>query len=109
MAMARNTALSAKIINVEPHPQATGRSIVTVEYDDGKGPWQIGYAIKNDPPPSLEAFIANLKERHHDGRITIERPKDPMRFLKESIDKPFEVNLTPPQNDPTTPQLHPPT
>ena len=100
--MAGNPTLKAKIVNVEPDPRAYGRTIVSVEFDDGNGkPWIQGYTVipLQDQPPSLEMFVQDIVRKHHKGEITIQRPKDPMRFLKDEQQKgtQFEVNLDPPK------------
>lgn len=80
MASAKDPALKCIIKNVEPDPLHGGRTIVSVQFDDGKGdPWIQGFSLTTpDHPITLEELVVSLQEQH------IERPKDPFAYIKEA-------------------------
>ena len=79
--------LSCSILFFNPDPVRKGNTIITIEFNDGKGdPWRQDFSVShNDRPYSLDEFKMHLKN------MRIERPVDPFQDLKEYRD--FELEL----------------
>lgn len=93
MAAAKITPLKCKIKNVEPDPIHAGRTIVSLEVDDGKGPWIQGFSLTTpDHPITVEELIVLLQDKK------LERPTDPFTYIKEAQEQAtlFEVVPTDP-------------
>lgn len=81
MASSKVPPLKCLIKNVEPDPLHAGRTIVSVQFDDGseEGPWIQGFSLTTpDHPITLEELKVSLQEQN------ISRPEDPFTYIKEA-------------------------
>lgn len=93
--MARKS-IECKIINIEADPIHPGRTIVSLELNDGKmdGPYVRGFSvITPEGPISLEKFALDLSN------MDLSRPKDPFFYLKESKEKGELFTVYPQEKD----------
>lgn len=80
--------LNCKIANIAPDPKLAGRWIIAVSVSDGKEEWKKPFSIMTpNVPMSLEAFVDILKEQD------LSKPKDPLRYLREAIEKQEEFTI----------------
>lgn len=90
--------LKCRIINIEPDPKHSNRTIVSVKIDDGEPePYIRAFAIINpDRPLSLEEFTVMLQKKD------LSRPADPFHYLKEAQEQSseFVINVTAADADP---------
>lgn len=85
--------LQCKIKDIKPDQARPGRTIVSIEFDDGNkelGPWHQGYSIIADQIVTIEDLMQKLIESKP------ERPLDPMSNLKSvmATGEKFVLNLT---------------
>ncbi len=81
----------ARVINIEPDPRLGGRTIVSVKFNDNEpgGSWIQAFSLTTpNRPISQEELISLLK------RQKIERPIDPFKFIKETQDQPFDLDVS---------------
>lgn len=89
--------LKCRIINIEPDPKHSSRTIVSVQIQDSDPePYIRAFSIINpDRPISLEEFTIMLKDKD------LSRPDKPFSFLQEAKDNSteFVINVTASDDD----------
>lgn len=84
--------ISCRIKDLHPDPKISGRTLVSVELDDGAGPgpWHQVFSLEHSKLWTIDEFLKTLYQQD------LERPEDPIKPLKEAMEagKVFELNLT---------------
>jgi len=95
----KSKKLVCKIVNMEPDPKHSARTIVSIEIDDGdpRGKYIRAYSLLPPPNPiSLEKFSIDLS------KMDLSRPVDGFHYLKEAKDNSSEFEIIPTDDGPTT-------
>lgn len=88
MATASQSSIEAEIINVDNDPKHPGRTLVSVQFDDGRGPWVQAFSLLPPPRPMTpEEFMVLLKDEK------IERPvaNDPFIYIREAQGEKYKI------------------
>lgn len=82
--------IKCKIINVEPDPLHSDRTLVSVELHKGRKKWVQAFSLlDSERPISVEEFMEHLKGQK------LEPPTDPFTYLKQAQKQgsEFEIEL----------------
>jgi hypothetical protein len=85
--------LVCKIADIKAVPNSAAQ-IVSVEFTLGQRTWHKAFRLNYDRPISMEEF---KREVVRAGPFP-EQPEDFLAYVKQEADKPFEIEVEPPDN-----------